>query len=32
MYDKINEIAMKVNKLDKKMNSIEQKWTVKELI
>jgi hypothetical protein len=25
MYDKINEIAMKVNKLDKKMNSIEQK-------
>ena len=25
MYDKINEIAMKVNQLDKKMNSIEQK-------
>ena len=25
MYNKINEIAMKVNQLDKKMNSIEQK-------
>lgn len=25
MYDKINEIAMKVNQLDKKVNSIEQK-------